>query len=190
MSQHARAEAAEPLTTEATARAAASMVLLLILPPLNSSESKQGCCVLQGDGSNMLFVSYLALMNSLICRPVAWQGLALLLMALVQPAHASSSLLIPSAIACVNGSVAIRRTGPVLVEGNTRAAAYVLVVNGQTEAATGIEHGNYTKVVSRHYTVFGGTGGLSFSRNHANGTNQTICTNSKYGTTTPGFRSR
>ncbi len=99
-------------------------------------------------------------------------------------AYADRSLYLPSSISCAYGSVSIRRTGPILEEGITRTAAYTLTVGGITEAATGIEHGNYSKVVSKTYYVFGGTGGLTFAKNNAG---KAICTNSKYGATSPGF---
>jgi hypothetical protein len=100
---------------------------------------------------------------------------------------------IPRVISCSKGSVIINQISPADTYEQTTAAAFTLTVNGTTENAIGIENGNFNKVTSKTYYVFGGTGGLTFARNsspYSGVAGVAICTNSKYGVTTPGFEFR
>lgn len=101
----------------------------------------------------------------------------------------ASDLRIPRVISCSEGSVIINQVSPAETYEQTTASAFTLTVNGITENAIGIENGNFTKVTSQTYYVFGGTGGLTFARNSGS-LGRAICTNSKYGETTPGFEAR
>ena len=92
----------------------------------------------------------------------------------------------PSRISCVNGSVAIKQLSPAQAYENTTTAAFTLTVGGVMEQATGISNGNYNKIESRSYYVFLGTGGLTFAKR--GGGDIAICTDSKYGNTTKGFK--
>lgn len=103
------------------------------------------------------------------------------------PAFADGEYFIPKSISCVNGSVKIRRVGPLVsVDTNTTVASYTLTVNGKSEPATGYFEGNNRRVEGTHYRIFSGTGGLTFAESGDNG--KLICSNSKYGNTTPGFK--
>ena len=105
----------------------------------------------------------------------------------------AQKLSVPSKISCKYGSILIRQVGPAETYDNTKTAAYTLTVNGIVENATGIESGNFTKVSSKNYYVSAGTGGLTFARHQGkpyfgkDGNAELICTNSKYGDTSPGF---
>lgn len=102
-------------------------------------------------------------------------------------------LRIPRRISCSYGSVIINQVSPAQTYEKTTAAAFTLTVNGSQEAATGIESGNITNVTSRNYYIFSGTGGLTFARHRGrpyfgnDGNAEVICTNSKYGDTSPEF---
>ena len=103
------------------------------------------------------------------------------------PAFADGEDFIPKSISCDNGSVKIRRVGPLAsVNTNTTVASYTLTFNGKTEPATGYFEGNNRRVEGTHYRIFSGTGGLTFAESGDNG--KLICSNSKYGNTTPGFK--
>tara|TARA_B100000073_G_scaffold58726_1_gene43639 strand:+ start:213 stop:593 length:381 start_codon:yes stop_codon:yes gene_type:complete len=118
-------------------------------------------------------------------------GTSLLLCLLAISGHkcVAGELRIPRLISCSKGSVTINQISPADTYELTKTAAFRLTVNGTTENATGIENGNFTKVTSQTYYVYGGTGGLTFGRNSSSG-RRAICTNSKYGKTTPGFRTK
>ena len=98
----------------------------------------------------------------------------------------AKKLMIPSQISCKHGSVFIKQVGPTESFNNINAAAFTLTANGATESATGIESGNFTKVSGYRHYVFAGTGGLTFGK-RSDKKNVVICTNSKYGTTSPEF---
>ena len=102
----------------------------------------------------------------------------------------AGELMIPRLISCSKGSVIINQISPADRYELTKTAAFTLTVNGRTENATGIENGNFTKVTSQTYYVFGGTGGLTFGINSSSSGRRAICTNSKYGNTSPGFEAR
>lgn len=103
------------------------------------------------------------------------------------PAFADGEDFIPRSISCVSGSVKIKRVGPLAsVNTNTTVAPYTLTVNGKSEPATGYFNGNDRRVEGSRYRIFSGTGGLTFAESGDNG--KLICSNSKYGDTTPGFR--
>jgi len=116
-------------------------------------------------------------------------SLLLCLVAMSGGKSVASEPRIPRVISCSEGSVIINQVSPAETYELTTAAAFTLTVNGTTENAIGIENGNSTKVTSQTYYVFGGTGGLTFARNKGS-SGQAICTNSKYGETTPGFEAR
>jgi hypothetical protein len=105
----------------------------------------------------------------------------------------ASELRIPRSISCAQGSVVINQISPAQTYEQTTTAAFTLTVNGSQEAATGIENGNTTNVTSSNYYVFSGPGGLTFARHKGkpyfgnDGNAEVICTNSKYGDTSPGF---
>lgn len=101
----------------------------------------------------------------------------------------AAELRIPRTISCSKGSVIIKQVAPAETYEQTKTAAFTLTVNGKSENATGIENGNFTKVTSKSWYVFGGTGGLTFAKNTSSA-DRVICTNSKYGITTPGFEVR
>lgn len=108
-------------------------------------------------------------------------------------AASANELMLPSKISCANGSVTITQRSPAQTYEQTTTAAFTLSVNGNSEAATGLMRGNVSKVVSKSYYVSGGTGGLTFASHRGkpyfgnDGNAKVICTNSKYGSTTPEF---
>lgn len=103
------------------------------------------------------------------------------------PAFAGGEDFIPKSVSCVNGSVKIRRAGPLAnINTDTTIAAYTLTVNGKSEPATGYFNGNDRRIEGTRYHIFSGTGGLTFAESGDNG--KLICSNSKYGNTTPGFK--
>jgi hypothetical protein len=115
-------------------------------------------------------------------------SLLLVLIAISGDVSVANELKIPRVISCSEGRVIINQVSPADTYERTAAAAFTLTVNGTTENAIGISHGNYNKVTSKTYYVFLGTGGLTFARNSSS--ERAICTNSKYGVTTPGFEAR
>jgi len=115
------------------------------------------------------------------------------LVTLMAGAANANELRVPSRISCANGSVTLKQTSPATIYEQTTTAAFTLSVNGITEAATGLQNGNVTNVTSKNYYVFSGTGGLTFASHKGkayfgnDGNAKIICTNSKYGKTSPGF---
>ncbi len=113
--------------------------------------------------------------------------------ALTTGSASANELRLPSKISCANGSVTIEQISPAKTYEQTTTAAFTLSVNGNSEAATGLQNGNVSKVASKSYYVFSGTGGLTFASHRGkpyfgnDGNAKVICTNSKYGYITPGF---